>query len=664
MSDDFEIEVIPEEGQENPESQLLEILGEEDAAAAVAWLKQEYDTAKTEMDARNQKIIKWRKNLEAVASDAPKHHPFKNSSNVVVPVSQVLTQSLYAKSKGTFDAREPLWQVDCIKHDETEIEKYKFLQKFLNMLAESPTDLDMGRVLDDLILEALTVGVTFPKVVYSVNSWRVRGADGSEETEVIYHDGPAVMVAPAEKVKYRRGVKEINRLPWIAVDTALTEVELRERASKGIYDVEAVQKILGSPRTTPDETEEQQQQAETFDSGETTGLFDVSEVWFKWDVDGNGVPIDLFFTIHMESGTILKQQYNTLGTRFITVAKYMPRSMTLGGRGVGQMTESMQDEITVNHNMRNDNMKIANMRMLAVKRQSGFGKTREVYPGAVWEFDDPRNDIQPIQLGEVYPSSLQAEGTSMNYAQRAVGLSDVSMGFADSTMKSRDSVRGSAMRLEQGDSILGSILEGLRRSVAEIGMLVWMQCIANKERVIAKEESAQRLSQEELQMLRELLEMPVTEVPMRLQFTVKVTDTDKTYEQVRMTLLSLTQIYSQFAQQTIPLAQMVYGPQGMAMQQQAPELWGYMARILAGSGKLMEDIFKFSGMYDTGNYVPNSKVLDQMLDMLRNTAQAFQGAPALPGPQGAPGPVPAEGQQTAPAGTPMGAPSPTAGMPV
>jgi hypothetical protein len=649
MSD---VEIVVEDGAGEQPEQLLEILSGDDLALAVEYLKKEYEAASSEMDARNQKIIKWRRNMEAIANDAPRNHPFKNSSNVTVPVTQTVTQALFAKLKGTFDARDPLWSVEPLRRTDEDVKKYKVIEKYLNMLAKSPHDLNMEQVTNDLVMETVLVGGSFPKVIYSVEEWRVKDGNGGENP-VIWHDGPSVLVAPLERVKYRRGVGKISRLPWIAVDTPLTEHELRERASRGVYDPKAVELILGNMRTTPTDMEEQLQIAETFDSGENTGLFDVSEVWFYWDVDGTGVPVDCFFTIHFETGAVLKQQYNTLGTRFIVPARYVHRPNALVGRGVGQMTESMQDEVTTVHNMRNDNMKVANMRLLAVKRGSGLGSKRELFPGALWEFDNPETDIRPIQLGEVYPSSLQAEMNSMSYAQKSAGLSDTQMGFADQTLKSRDTARGQAMRAEAGDSILGSIAQGLRDTMSQIAMLVWMQCIANKERVVAREQVAQRLTEEELQILTEALNTPITEVPMKMQFMVKTTDADKTYAQQRQNVMTLTQVYSQFAQQTVPLAMQLYSPQGIQLQQAAPEAWNYMARIMTGAGKLMEQVFQFFGVYNVNDFVPDPDKVDQMLDMMTGMAQSFGGAPGAPGAQG---PV-----QQGP-GPGMGPAGPTEGM--
>jgi len=627
MSDDIEIRVL-EEGEDAPEP-IQNILPPEEMELLAKYLKEEYDTATTEMDARNKKAIKWRKNMEAVASDAPKNHPYKNSSNVTVPLTQVVAQALSAKILGTFDAREPLWDVQSLMHDSEAIRRYKTVSKVMNTWAKSPTDLNMEQVLQDLVSETVLIGGSFPKVPWVIDQWRVKSEDGTETT-ITYHDGPMVVVVPVERVKYRRGVGSIARLPWIGVDVPLTEVELRKRAADGVYDPEVVAEVLGEERTTPLEAEEQTQAAEMFDSGETTPLYDVTEFWVYWDIDGSGVPVDLFVTMHVESGKVLSIQYNSMGVRTIAAGKYVHRPNAITGRGVGQMTEAMQDEVTAVHNASIDNMKLANTRMLVVKRSGPISAKEEIYPGKVLYAEEPDKDVRPIQLGEIYPSSGVAENKAWAIAQRAVGLSDSMMGFADQTMKSRDTVRGQAMRIQQGDSVLGGAVAGLRNVLGQIGMMVWIQCVANKERVMAKERLAKRFTVEELRDLEEALNMTVAEVPVRMAFNVKVTDAERTFEQQRMNLMTLTQMMAQFGQQTVPLAMQVYGPQGQQMQQQAPELYNYLGRILAGSAKMMEDIFKFFNIYNTKDYLPDAERIDQMMDMFGAALQGFQAGGQVP----------------------------------
>jgi hypothetical protein len=656
MSDNVDIQIVEDEAGTKPADQFV-ILANEELDKAVKWLQDEFNTSAREMEARNNKVIKWRRTMEAVAEDAPKSTPFKNASNVTIPLTQTLGQDMYSILKGMFDARSPLWTIRSLRKDTDLVKRHKTVQKYLTLLASSPNDLNMEEVLKDLVMETAIAGGCFPKVIWDTNSWRVMGSDGGGEKEVVKHDGPMVVVVPVERCNYRRGVPSIDRLPWIGLTTPMTEIELKELASKGIFDATAVSSMLSEKRTSPNEVEAQQQKAEWFDEVETTGLYDITEFWFYYDVDGTGVPVDLFFTIHVPTGTVLKQQYNSLGARFVVNAKYMHRSFGLTGRGIGQMTESMNSEATSIHNLTNDNMKIANTRMFAVKR--GMNKKEEIYPGKLWELDSA-DDLRSIQMGDVYPSSSARESLSWSIAQRAIGLSDNQMGFADQTMGSRDTARGQAMRLANGDSIKQNVVDGLMTTVSKIGMLVWMQCIANKERVMAREAEAQRLSPEELADLQTELSVPLGEVPTRMAFDVQTTENEKTFEVQRQNMMMLAQLYAQFAQQTVPLAMQLFGPQGVQMQQQAPELWKYMLKVLEGSGKLVENIFEFFNVTNTQDYVPSMETVSKISAMLGQVGASFagigQGTGMIASPQGMPSGLPPQAGQGMGQSSPQNAP--------
>lgn len=605
----------------NAESLTIDILSGEELEKAVDYLVQEYSIAKNEMDSRNQKIKKWRSNMEALQSDVPKTSPFQGATNVNVGVTQMLTQPLAATIKAVFKDKKPLFNVTSIRRNEEDINVFKAVSKYINLLADSPTDINMAKIINDLVDETVLIGGSFPKVGWLTEISMVMGENG-EQSEIVWHDGPSVTVVPAEKVVYRRGISDMQRLPWIAVEHSLTEYELKERAARGIYS--DVEEILTTSRTEPTDLEGQQQEAEYGDSVSTMGLYDVVEFWFKWDITGSGIATDLVFIIHTESKTVLKQQYNKLGVRTIANCPYISRPNTLLGRGTGQLTEGYQAEVTGWHNLRGDNAKIANMRIVAMKRPLSLKSVMKIYPGAVIYTDNPMEDIVPKQLGEVYPSSLQAEMQGMSYAQRTVGFSDIQAGFADTMMKSRDSVRGSLQRLQTGNGILAQTIENIAEAISKVGMFIWLQCVLNKDIVISREEQARRLSSEEIEDLKIALNIPMAEVPTRMAFFVQTTDPDKTYDMQRQNLMVLTQLFSQFGNQSITLASQLFGPGAEQMKSQAPELWAYMMRILVGAGKLMSDMFEFFGFPNTKDYVPSMDQMDKFLDMMQTASNALR----------------------------------------
>jgi hypothetical protein len=300
----------------------------------------------------------------------------------------------------------------------------------------------------------------------------------------------------------------------------------------------------------------------------------------------------------------------------ISVGNFINRTFSVEGRGSGQTSEYQQDEIEGIHNVRNDNMKFSNMRMLAVRRGT-FRETESIYPGKILLTDNPKEDIVPIQLGEVYPSSLQAEQQTMSYAREASGMASIMSGFSDETLGTRDTARGQAMRMQKGMGLFSTIAEGLNESFAEIGMMIFFQLVENRDRVIRNEREAKRLSEEEIEVLDTALGMKVSDIPAKLSFHIRTSDVDETYEAKRQNMLSLTQLFSQYAQQVTPLAMQLFGPQGQQMKQVAPDAYQHLLSIYTGSTELMSKVFKFFGEEDPSKYMPDIRKHQLLQEMLR-----------------------------------------------
>jgi hypothetical protein len=452
------------------------------------------------------------------------------------------------------------------------------------------------------------------------------------------------VVVPVEDLVYPEEYMDIQNMPWIAHNVVKAEYEMKDLATRGIYDRDAVDVVLdytssdgGIRRETEDEIKQSYPDRQ--------GNYVLTEFYFYYDSDGDGLHEDLVFTVHVPSGVVLRQAFNEFGYRMIASGTFVNRTFSLEGRGSGQTTEFQQDEIEAIHNVRNDNMKFANMRVLAARRGS-IKENESFFPGKIFLTDNPREDIVPIQLGEVYPSSLQAENMTMNYAREASGMSSIMSGFSDQRLGTRDTAAGQSMRLSRGQGLFSSIADGLNHCWAEVGMMVFFQLVKNKDRVMANERVAKRLSEEELDVLEGTLNMRLQEVPLKLAFTIRTSDIDQTFEAKRQNMLSLTQLFSQYAMQVTPLAMQLFGPEGQQMQQMAPEAYQHMLSIYTGSTKLLSNVFKFFGEEDPEEFVPDVQKHELMLEMMRRMSQDMVAQMKNPGAGGMPGagqPVEPEG---------------------
>jgi hypothetical protein len=566
---------------------------------------------------------KYRRQLEAKPEHKTRTGPIKNPSNVVPPLAMIHGQGMGAQINSHFSMRKPFWTCKALRDEPEDHADAKLWTKYVgSILAESRNDLNIAEVRRVVSAEAAVMPVVFVKVPWSTLEWnfKTKEEDGAiRSVRTTYRDGPEPIVVPIEHCLYPPEWSKVHQMPWITHEVTMPKHELEAKKSAW-RDVE---KVLGWARdhSTVDEASRDEAIGKR---GERKGVYDISETHFYRDVDKDGLPEDLILTWHRPSKTLLNLTYNVLGVREFVPFGYIRRSYSIESRGTGQICVTLQEEAEGIHNVRNDNMKIVNVRMLAMRRSVLLANKEEIYGGKIWITDNPKEDIVPVQLGEVYPSSLEAENWTWAMAAKATGF-EAMQGMPNEQLGSRDTWRGQAFRAGKQGSIFASIVEDMEERWSEVALLVVYNLIRNKGRVISNELTAGRLTPEEIERLRKMLAIDISEVPQKFAFSVRTTDLDKTYEALKEGVMTVMGLQVQYMQMAAPYAMQLFGPAGQQMLQQAPELYSFMLKNLTGLTRLVESTYKFFNIEDTENYLPDVRVMEMRLEMIKAMQQAMMG---------------------------------------
>jgi hypothetical protein len=600
---------------------------EEQREEILAYLNDEVGFALIEQEGRRKKWDRWRRQRMALPESEVKNYPFKKASNVVPPVALVNTNNVYAGLNNMFGAIHPFWTVGAQRIDDPDdLETAKISTRYLDVLAQGKADLNKKKVSKTVHYETASLGLNVVKVAWTERSWSITEEDDSGnilDTSVVLHRGPEIIPIPAEDFLYREAYQDIQTMPWCAHVLHKTWPEIKQMEELGYY--ENVDQIEDFYRQVPEEGEKAQQQREGVESM-PTDIWDIHEFYLFWEVDGR--VRDYIITVHLESEVILRSSYNEMGTRCLEGFGYLINPFRLEGVGVGHLSDHMQEECTMIHNARIDGIHIGVAPMFKARRNSGVQQGELVFPGKVWMLDDPMRDLDVIKAPEPYNMSLMTENQAFAYARQAVGQPEDIGGFANSTAKTRDTSGMVRQRLSQSGSVFASVTEGIEDSWTRVGELVWLQLVHHRTEVIQNEIDIGRLSPTEIQTLDKALSIPKDQVPIRLKFSVRTSDVEQTFETKRQNLLTRTQLSAMFFEQTMPVVQMLFGPQGMQIQAQAPELFKYLARIYTARCRMMEEAIRFFGEDDTGKYVPDYKRLEALLDfqkMLQDNQAAMGG---------------------------------------
>ena len=625
IDEQTEAQTPPEEGDEaagRPQLPPYALeLSDEKRDEILNYLLQELQDAEAAREPRQKKWIKWRRQREAIPEATPSEHTLSNASRIEPPLMQIHAQTAYAKVKGYYDtSKEEFWQVKSASDDPESHKDAALWTKYLGILANSQMDLNLEKVKRDVSDESTFMGLLMVKVVWDTLEWKFKG-DAGETKTMTFHDGPSIVPISQEDTLYPAFWDEVQRMPWIAQELHLPLHEFENKVMNGEYDEPKDangQKIDVKTWLREDMTESEAEASKLRGfSPKAPKVIDLTEVHFFWDVDDDGFWEDLIFTIYRKTRTIVRKTFNGIALREFEPFGYIPKSFTLESRGIGQICEYLQDEASGTHRLRNDGMKLASIKMLAMRRAVLRENKNTIYQGKVWITDNPQEDMKEIALGEVPPSSLQSENLVWSLASQATGISSPDRGFADPTLGTRDTFRGQEMRMQMSQSIMATIIQSTSESWARVGMLVVFQLVKNAKRVMWNERALGRLKTDELDRLERMLSVDISEVPRKLKFEIYTTDIEHSYEARRDTMVQLAQITMQAQPQLMQLSQAILGPQGMQLKQIAPDAWEQMLEIYVGSVNMLKEIFRFADFADTEDYLQNVEKLEKLVEMMR-----------------------------------------------
>jgi hypothetical protein len=647
------------------------ILTKEEHEEIVRFLERELTLSELERAGEEEEWRTIRRQRWARPEFQTKNVPWPDSSNVCPPGAMIATNTVFGMTKNSFGSKKPFWSITALQeknHDD--IQMAKTLERYLQLLADSKTDLNKREKDREIQEEADSLGTVFVKFPWTTQKHRVTLQDGSQ-VDAVFHDGPEWVVFPREDAYYRIRSKDIQSARWFAQAIELEEQDVEERFASGVWT-----EFEGWRNFARTEAKDYERDADSMTGAEpqTREVWDFYEIFLRWDLSPkDGFWEDLVLIFSRKAKVLVMAIVNPLGIRPLRQFNFIKRSFRLDGAGVGHAGLHMQAELEALHNNRINAVHMTTLKMFIARKNSGI-KTREIMsPGKIFLVDNVA-DFKILETGEVYPSSLQAEGNAWQYLQRATLMSDTNAGFADQTLKSRDSIGMQTNRMKASSGMIGAILEGMEDAYSDAGQFTVFQLVWNKETVMENERKIRRLNDDELADLEKALSIKIEEIPIKLRFSVRTSDVEQTFEVQRQNALSLWSIYTTYPKLVLPMLMQIYGgmPSGEPGQPpiQLPQpVKETMLRIVAGASKLMEKLFEFFGEDETGDYVPPYKLEElafRMMDMaqeqmIRRLGNGQEGSPAGSPGAGPNAPTGLDGQRGMEGGGGLGAANPAAG---
>src|SRR6266496_378933 len=381
-------------------------------------------------------VPKWRRLIKGKPKEETRNFPWPNASNVVIQLIGENVDVLKATQLGSIYEILPLFTAGLVG-DFPEIEngdeQRVALEEFLNLMGLSKKELDLYRIESRAAHDNAGLGSVLIKLPWITQTEAiVTGIDSDSkpmfEKSVIY-DGPR-----PEKLAYENWAATPSASTWEQANFkyhkyCLTKSKCQERVFFGAFDKEAWESIENSPDNESISTEEEQklkdQNIDPPQANKNVATWTFYECWFKYWY--NNQCYSILYTIHLGHGGD-----NGRSLRMSAFFNFYPKNeepfefCRLGysedgliGYGFAEMGEMYQEEVSTGHNQRVDNRTLANTSVLLGGRNARIDAGISLFPMAVLPFD--KNDVDIVQLGANYPSSVPEEQLTIALAKARFG---------------------------------------------------------------------------------------------------------------------------------------------------------------------------------------------------------------------------------------------------
>lgn len=411
-------------------------------------------------------------------SEEPKTTPFVGACNDVVPVIAMAVDPVHARlDTGIFKVGQ-VFHIKTLRR--SWLDYSKALEKYLEYYQKHKVQ--FRRVAAPRLLELTKHGTAVFKTIFEHERYKVQTYNDQWEvieSEVTRFRGPQTVGVPLQDFLFPPGYENVEDCPMVAERIFMSWGALQiAQASGKITNIDV---LKGQEYTEKDLVREvQEHTSEHVDHDRLPDKFELYEIWFRYDLNGDGLPETLVATWHHPTQELLQLRYNWYFHQQYpyTVIPYSITNGSLDGIGIAEMSLVFQNASTKWHQMATDNAYLANIRMFIARKGSSIEDPPVLYSGRTFFVEDPSRDFVPFQAANIYNSTLQERQNVLGLAEKRTGVSDYLVGRESPIVGSRATATSTLALIQEGTRRVEEVLENIRQGFSDIAMKwihLWMQ---------------------------------------------------------------------------------------------------------------------------------------------------------------------------------------------
>lgn len=481
--------------------------------------------------------------------------PFSGASRIVIPLDAIAVEAIHARTMTTMfgipqfisaKAISPEWQ-----NADAPFERYMDHELLHKMKAY--------KVFDNITLECEKYGTACGKAGYErIVKYAVREVGGREEEfPVVIKEGATLDAVPISRFLMPWSSLNPQYAQWCGEEHSHTPYEVRQMEEGGLFYEGTFDKLSGWVNTLNQGVSNNDFEKSQADLEKKVPAWpdriNWVEAWLAFNVDGNDKKRqhEIVVHYHKESQTLMSIRYNwhTDLRRPYRIGVYFPVEHRWSGIGICKQNDQFQEEITAMHRLQLDNAALANMRMIKVSRMSNYGPQEPIFPGKMWILDDMTH-IDTMQLSEVYPSSYNSEQSTLMFSQMRTSVNESTLGMPQAGTPG--TATSDLARIQEGSKKFGYTYKNEKELVDELVIDVACNLQQFGPRTVEYPDFMEGGDE-----VTRLLNLPERFIRDGLALEIRSAGQMENKLVDRQNLIQVTQLYQQYAQQRIELAQML-----------------------------------------------------------------------------------------------------------
>lgn len=324
----------------------------------------------------------------------------------------------------------------------------------------------------DLVSMVTKLGTAIPKVIWDYQSGMEYDEAGNR-TETVLYDNVRFMLPALSDLYVPQFYDSFDRIPLVTHKYLLRTSELKAKAIADGFDKAAIDEYLEQRRSTNDPAGPLQEAMDEIEGVSDSQPFEafsevwMAESWVRMDLDNTGYESRFLVDHAWDDPTavfrIIPWPFENGKLPFCGPAYYIKRLHRFYGMGAIERVLPIERALTTNVQQATDNATVANTRMWIVNSASRGAQMalRTIGPNRIIPVED-RNDVQPLQMGEVYPSIFQIGNILREYGERLGKVSDYTLGRESSALGSQGTATATMALLQEAGQYFDTITRSVR----------------------------------------------------------------------------------------------------------------------------------------------------------------------------------------------------------